>query len=156
MLVVPWLGVMVGWVWDLVVPELGVIMGWVWDLVMILLLDISSCVTGTAGVNGVSFLRNLLFLWVNCLLPWILTMYASCGRTSTTMPDLFHLPGLPLDWDWSWTATTSPMDSGGRGLAPCFSQVSIFPCLLARALALRSASRRHSCLGWYLLTKAGT
>ena len=58
----------------LVEPELVVVMGWVWDLVTILLLDTSSCVTGTAGVKGFSFLRNLLFLWVTCLLPVIFTM----------------------------------------------------------------------------------
>ena len=49
-------------------------MGWVWDLVTTLPMETSSCVTGTAGVNGITFLRNLLFLCVSCRLPWIFTM----------------------------------------------------------------------------------
>ena len=65
---------LLGWVAEVPVEaEMGW-MGWVWDLVTTLLMDTSSCVTGTAGVNGFNFLRNLLFLWVNCLLPWIFTM----------------------------------------------------------------------------------
>ena len=75
------------------------IVGEVWDRVTTLLWDTSSRVTGIVGENGVNFRRNLLFLIVTCLLPWIFTLYASWGRTSTTMADLFHLPGLPSDLD---------------------------------------------------------